>query len=190
MTFVTVWTLSSETMAAATPDAASQTGASSMHQDGHIHVWRHRGEHSLAACILLRHTGSSPGVMVWGAIGCTYWSPLVRTDGTLNTARYISVTTVDEQWHRVEASWASVPLHAIQSLFDSIPRRISAVILARGGCSENVNEIVLVNIIFSRYSRAIGRMPKKIEFTQNGFKATKLSPEKQSPPVQSLLKKS
>ncbi|GFS57823.1 hypothetical protein TNCV_2909181 [Trichonephila clavipes] len=44
-------------------------------------------------------------------------------------------TTVDELWHRVEAAWAFVLLHAIQSLFDSMPRRINAVITARGGCS-------------------------------------------------------
>ncbi|GFW89941.1 odorant receptor [Trichonephila clavipes] len=52
-------------------------------------------------------------------------------------ARYHTpVTLVDELWHRVEAAWASISVHAIQSLFDSMPRRISAVIIARGGCSE------------------------------------------------------
>ncbi|GFT53080.1 hypothetical protein TNCV_4232201 [Trichonephila clavipes] len=35
------------------------------------------------------------------------------------------VTTVDELGHRVEAPWASVPVHAIQSLFDSMPRHIN-----------------------------------------------------------------
>ncbi|GIY67363.1 hypothetical protein CDAR_255061 [Caerostris darwini] len=45
------------------------------------------------------------------------------------------VTTVDELWHRVEAARASVSVHAIQSLFVSMSRRISAVITARGGCS-------------------------------------------------------
>ncbi|GFY12328.1 hypothetical protein TNCV_284311 [Trichonephila clavipes] len=51
-------------------------------------------------------------------------------------------TTVDELWHRVEARWSFVPEHAIQSLFDSMPRRIRAaitaaiiiIITARGGC--------------------------------------------------------
>ncbi|GFW78859.1 uncharacterized protein TNCV_2058801 [Trichonephila clavipes] len=32
------------------------------------------------------------------------------------------VTTVDELWYRVEVTWSFVPLHAIQSLFDSMPR--------------------------------------------------------------------
>ncbi|GFU73112.1 DUF4817 domain-containing protein [Trichonephila clavipes] len=43
------------------------------------------------------------------------------------------VIMVDELWHRVETVWASVPVHAIQSLFDSMSKRISAVIIARGG---------------------------------------------------------
>ncbi|GFT12950.1 hypothetical protein TNCV_5096201 [Trichonephila clavipes] len=34
-------------------------------------------------------------------------------------------------WHRVKAAGAYVPVHTIQSLFDSIPKRISAVITAR-----------------------------------------------------------
>ncbi|GFS89231.1 hypothetical protein TNCV_1259631 [Trichonephila clavipes] len=32
------------------------------------------------------------------------------------------VTTVDELWYRLEAAWSSVPVHAFQSLLDSIPR--------------------------------------------------------------------
>ncbi|GFY06919.1 uncharacterized protein TNCV_4090211 [Trichonephila clavipes] len=49
-------------------------------QDDRIHVWRHSGEHTLAACIRLRHTGPSHSMMVWGAIEYTFWSPLVRID--------------------------------------------------------------------------------------------------------------
>ncbi|GFU29366.1 hypothetical protein TNCV_1239751 [Trichonephila clavipes] len=41
------------------------------------------------------------------------------------------VTMVDELWYRVEATWASEPVHAIQSLFESMPRRISAVFTAK-----------------------------------------------------------
>ncbi|GFU82867.1 uncharacterized protein TNCV_266641 [Trichonephila clavipes] len=44
------------------------------------------------------------------------------------------VPTVDELWYHVKAAWSSVPVHAIQSLLDSMPRRISSVITARGGC--------------------------------------------------------
>ncbi|GFX43440.1 transposable element Tc3 transposase [Trichonephila clavipes] len=48
---------------------------------------------------------------------------------------HTSITTVDEQRHSVEAAYASVPEHAINSLFDSMLRRISSVITTRGGCS-------------------------------------------------------
>ncbi|PRD31960.1 UNVERIFIED_CONTAM: hypothetical protein NCL1_21900 [Trichonephila clavipes] len=50
------------------------------------------------------------------------------------TRNYTPVPTVDELWHRVEAAWASVPVHAIQSLFDVMPKCVSAIITARGGC--------------------------------------------------------
>ncbi|GFW39894.1 probable RNA-directed DNA polymerase from transposon X-element [Trichonephila clavipes] len=51
---------------------------------------------------------------------------------------------LDVLWHRVEAAWASVPVHAIQSLFNSMQRRINAVITARGGCSgdHNTDELI------------------------------------------------
>ncbi|GFX78528.1 uncharacterized protein TNCV_29681 [Trichonephila clavipes] len=49
----------------------------------------HREECTLVACIRHRHTGPSPSVMVWGAIGYTSRSPLVLIDGTLNSSRYI-----------------------------------------------------------------------------------------------------
>ncbi|GFW64954.1 hypothetical protein TNCV_392201 [Trichonephila clavipes] len=94
MTFAAALTLSSETKAAATLDAVSQTGAISM-------------------------------------VGST-----TKLEARMLLARHHTpVPTVDELWHRIEAAWASVPVCAIQSLFDSIPKRISAVISARGGCS-------------------------------------------------------
>ncbi|GFX28066.1 uncharacterized protein TNCV_2928401 [Trichonephila clavipes] len=66
------------------------------HQDGHIRLWWYRGERTLAAGIRHRHIGPSPGVVVWGAIRYTSRSSLVRIDGTLNSARYIS--SVYDPW--------------------------------------------------------------------------------------------
>ncbi|GFY32964.1 uncharacterized protein TNCV_2877131 [Trichonephila clavipes] len=60
------------------------------HQDGCIRVWRYHGDCTLAGCIHHRHTYRSPSEMVWGAIGYTSRSPLVRINGTLNSAHYIS----------------------------------------------------------------------------------------------------
>ncbi|GFV78996.1 hypothetical protein TNCV_4347551 [Trichonephila clavipes] len=108
--FAAALTLSSETMAEATLDAASQTGTSSMVSlmmnlgEGMVRChffrcpgfvftasrWSHHGEPTLKAWIRHRHTGQSPGVMVWGAVGHTYQSPLVRIYGPLNSLRYTS----------------------------------------------------------------------------------------------------
>ncbi|GFT83856.1 transposable element Tcb1 transposase [Trichonephila clavipes] len=60
------------------------------HHDGRIRVWRHRGERMLNSCVMHRHTGPSPGIMVWGGIGYHSHTPLVRIAGTLNSQRYIS----------------------------------------------------------------------------------------------------
>ncbi|GFX85939.1 odorant receptor [Trichonephila clavipes] len=110
------------------------------HQGGRIRVWRHRGESTLAVCIRLRHTDPSPGVMLFPFpahppdvspiknIWCMFAEQLAL--------HHTTVIGIDELCHRVEAAWASVPVHATQSLFDSMSRRISVVIIARGGCSE------------------------------------------------------
>ncbi|GFU32124.1 uncharacterized protein TNCV_3833591 [Trichonephila clavipes] len=37
--------------------------------DDRIRVWRHRGERMLNSCVMHRHTGPAPGIMVWGGIG-------------------------------------------------------------------------------------------------------------------------
>ncbi|GFS56409.1 transposable element Tcb1 transposase [Trichonephila clavipes] len=60
------------------------------HHDGRIRVWKHRGERILNSCGMHRHTGSAPGIMVWGGIGYHFRTPLVRIAGTLNSQRYIS----------------------------------------------------------------------------------------------------
>ncbi|GFV91357.1 hypothetical protein TNCV_898741 [Trichonephila clavipes] len=56
--------------------------------------------------------------------------------------RHAPVATVDELWHRVETAWAPVPVYAIRFLLYSMPRRISAVITARGGCSGTARRVI------------------------------------------------
>ncbi|GFW69395.1 transposable element Tcb1 transposase [Trichonephila clavipes] len=58
--------------------------------DGRIRVWRHRGERMLNSCVMNRHTGPAPGIMVMGGIGYRSRTPLGRIAGTLNSPRYIS----------------------------------------------------------------------------------------------------
>ncbi|GFU54715.1 transposable element Tcb1 transposase [Trichonephila clavipes] len=41
----------------------------------------------------------------------------------------------DQLWQRVEAAWSAVPQERIQSLFESMPRRVAAVISNNGGYS-------------------------------------------------------
>ncbi|GFV27189.1 transposable element Tcb1 transposase [Trichonephila clavipes] len=60
------------------------------HHDSRIRVWRHRGERMLNSCVMHRHTGPTPDIMVWGGIGYHYRTLLVRIVGNLNSHRYIS----------------------------------------------------------------------------------------------------
>ncbi|GFV76165.1 transposable element Tcb1 transposase [Trichonephila clavipes] len=60
------------------------------HYDGRIQVWRHPGEKMLNSCVIYRHTGPAPGIMVWGGIGYHYRTPLLRIAGTSNSLRYFS----------------------------------------------------------------------------------------------------
>ncbi|GFV26589.1 transposable element Tcb1 transposase [Trichonephila clavipes] len=60
------------------------------HHDGRIRVWRHRGERILTSCVMHRHTGPAPDIMVWGGIEYHSRFSLVRIAGTLNSQRYIS----------------------------------------------------------------------------------------------------
>ncbi|GFU33037.1 transposable element Tcb1 transposase [Trichonephila clavipes] len=43
--------------------------------------------------------------------------------------------TPDQLWQRVEAAWSAVPQEHIQSLFESMPTRVVAVISNNGGYS-------------------------------------------------------
>ncbi|GFU73277.1 transposable element Tcb1 transposase [Trichonephila clavipes] len=104
----------------------------------------------LNSCIVHRHTGPAPGIMVWGGIGYHSRTPLVHIAAgslsesrspignmwTMVTQRLTHMTplaaTPDQLWQRVEASWSAVPQEYIQSLFESMPRRVAAVIFSNG----------------------------------------------------------
>ncbi|GFW65837.1 transposable element Tcb1 transposase [Trichonephila clavipes] len=151
------------------------------HHDGWIRVWRHRRERMLNSCVMHRHTGPAPAIMVWGGIGYPSRTPLVRIAGILSSQRYISEVlepvvlltfrawpqtyfntrspdpspienmwsmvaqrltqitppgaTPDQLLQRVEAAWFAVPKEHIQSLFESMPRRVAAVISNSSGYS-------------------------------------------------------
>ncbi|KAJ8878666.1 hypothetical protein PR048_019251 [Dryococelus australis] len=56
--------------------------------DGRIRVRRCRDDRNLAACIVERHSGQTPSMMVWGAIGYNMRSRFLRIEGYLNIKRY------------------------------------------------------------------------------------------------------
>ncbi|GFW96270.1 transposable element Tcb1 transposase [Trichonephila clavipes] len=60
------------------------------HHVSRIRVWRHCGERMLSSCVMHRHTGPAPSIMVLGDIRYHSRTPQVRIAGTLNSQRYIS----------------------------------------------------------------------------------------------------
>ncbi|UYV64407.1 K02A2.6-like [Cordylochernes scorpioides] len=60
------------------------------HHDGQIRVLIHRGERVMNSCVIHRHTGLAPGIIVWGGIGYHSHTSLVHIAGNLNSQRYIS----------------------------------------------------------------------------------------------------
>ncbi|GFS49312.1 transposable element Tcb1 transposase [Trichonephila clavipes] len=51
------------------------------HHDGRIRVWRHGGERMLNSCVMHRHTGPAPGIMVWDGIGYHSRTPALYLRG-------------------------------------------------------------------------------------------------------------
>ncbi|GFS81751.1 transposable element Tcb1 transposase [Trichonephila clavipes] len=95
------------------------------HHNGRIQVWIHRGEKMLNSCVMHRHIVPAPCVTVLGGIGYHSRNPLVR----------ITAVTSDQLWQLVEAAFSAVPQEHIQSLFESMLRRVAVVISSNGGYS-------------------------------------------------------
>ncbi|GFS84440.1 transposable element Tcb1 transposase [Trichonephila clavipes] len=93
------------------------------HHDGRIRVWKHRGERMLNSCVMHRHTGPAPGIMIkllsWPARSPNL-SP-IENMWSMVAQRLTQITppdaTPDQFWQRVEAAWSAVPQDYIQSLF-------------------------------------------------------------------------
>ncbi|GFU64431.1 hypothetical protein TNCV_3947981 [Trichonephila clavipes] len=94
-----------------TPGVASKTGVLSMPEYGLIRISRHRVELTLATYIHHSHADPSPGGMVY----CMFTRSLANRKCLSErlACHHKPVTTIDELWHCAEATWASVPVHAI-----------------------------------------------------------------------------
>ncbi|GFV63606.1 transposable element Tcb1 transposase [Trichonephila clavipes] len=111
------------------------------HHDGRIRVWRHRGERTLNSCVMHCHTGPAPGIMLellpWPARSLDL-SP-IENMWSIVAQRLTQITppaaTPDQLCQLVEAAWSAVSQEHIQSLFESMPRHVAALICNNGGYS-------------------------------------------------------
>ncbi|GFV75093.1 transposable element Tcb1 transposase [Trichonephila clavipes] len=111
------------------------------YHDGRVRVWRHRGERLLNCCAMHRLTGPAPDIVLW--IELLPWptfspdlSPIENLWSMLaqRLARDTPPAATPNQLRQyMEAAWITVPQGYIQSLFDSMPRRIAADIANNGG---------------------------------------------------------
>ncbi|GFX61010.1 transposable element Tcb1 transposase [Trichonephila clavipes] len=104
------------------------------YHEGWIRVLRHRGERMLNSGVVHRHTAPTPSIMIeflpWPARSPDL-SPIKSTwsmiDQRLNQITP-PVATPDQLWQRVAADCCAVSQNPIQSLFESMQRRVVAVI--------------------------------------------------------------
>ncbi|GFU01759.1 transposable element Tcb1 transposase [Trichonephila clavipes] len=95
----------------------------------------------LNSCVMHHFTDPTPGIMIellpWPDRSQNL-SPIENMCSTV-AQRLTQITptaaTPDQLWQRVEAAWSAVPQEHIQSLFESMPRRVAAVISNNGGYS-------------------------------------------------------
>ncbi|GFX16178.1 transposable element Tcb1 transposase [Trichonephila clavipes] len=108
------------------------------HYDGRIRVWRHRGERMLNSCVM-------HATLVLHRIELLPWpahspdlSP-IENMWSVVSQRLTQITPPaarpDQLWQRVEAAWSAVPQEHIQSLFETILKRVAAVISNNAGYS-------------------------------------------------------
>ncbi|GFX05495.1 transposable element Tcb1 transposase [Trichonephila clavipes] len=123
------------------------------HHDGRFRVWRHRGERMLYSCVMHCHIGPAPRIMdiarphvarIVQRFFVNHQNELLpwlalRILWSMGDQRLTQITppaaTPDHLWQRVGAACSAVPQEHILSLFESMLRRVAAVISNNGGYS-------------------------------------------------------
>ncbi|GFU83571.1 transposable element Tcb1 transposase [Trichonephila clavipes] len=124
------------------------------HHDGRIRVWRHCGEPGIMglATAIFQQDNARPhvahivqGFFVNHQIELLPWPALspdlssIENMWSMVAQRLTQIippaATLDQLWQRVEAAWSAVPQEHIQSLFESMSKRVEVVISNNGGYS-------------------------------------------------------
>ncbi|GFU91338.1 hypothetical protein TNCV_2541061 [Trichonephila clavipes] len=82
-------TASSRQLAARWSTATGVLISASSFRRRRIRVRRYAGERCHPESVIERHSGLTPGIMVWGAILYHGWSNLLRIESNLNSNRYM-----------------------------------------------------------------------------------------------------
>ncbi|GFU56545.1 transposable element Tcb2 transposase [Trichonephila clavipes] len=119
-----------------------------------FNLWDH-DDRSLPECVIERHSGLTPGVMVWGPTYVTssltclvagYVADVWNLVGRRLTRDPHPTASKDELLLHIQAMWNSLPQADIQNLFASMPRRIAALNAARGAYTKY--RFRTLNIVF------------------------------------------
>ncbi|GFW73097.1 transposable element Tcb1 transposase [Trichonephila clavipes] len=100
------------------------------HHDSQIGVWKHRGERMLNSCVMHRHTGPAPGIMIWGGIGYHTRTPLglatalfQQDNARPHVARIVQKFFVD---HQIELlPWTD--LSPIENMWSMVAQRLTQI---------------------------------------------------------------
>ncbi|GFW35460.1 transposable element Tcb1 transposase [Trichonephila clavipes] len=75
----------------------------------------------LNSCVMHRHTGPAPGIMVWDCIGYHSRTPLVRIAVTLNSQHYISEIEL------LLSPACSLDLSPIENMWSMVTQRLTKI---------------------------------------------------------------
>ncbi|GFX03402.1 transposable element Tcb1 transposase [Trichonephila clavipes] len=104
------------------------------HHDGQIRVWRYGREMMLNSCVMHRHTGHAPGIMVWGGIVYHSRTPLSLTKAIFqkdnaqpHVARIIQRFFVNHQIKLLPWPARSPDLSPIENMWSMVAQRLTQI---------------------------------------------------------------